>query len=203
MLLNCTVRNVDGDPIMGIPIYSFYLAEPSKMYFGYSNSAGEVRFWSCPGSNDYQQYSIICPQGSKWRIFFQIPYHPFSGISADLCIPLHGTTDANANITLNIAPGMIAFSNGAFIDVSPQQGLDSPSFGRVYLSQQRSSSSGSISNISTFSLGTDFYGSDVLLLSDIGPTILSRYFSAHSPGMISDAGSAEGQHVQPGMEEDN
>lgn len=72
MFLNCAVRKVDGSPIVGIPIRSFYLAQPSVVYCGYSDSA-EVRFWSCPDTMDQRTYAVCCPEGSDWRIFLNSP----------------------------------------------------------------------------------------------------------------------------------
>lgn len=192
MFLNCTVRTVDEIPLVGVPIHSFYLGDSAIVYYGYSDSTGQVRLWYRPDTSDHRQYPIICPPGSRWRLSFEVPDHPFPGISVDLHVPFNGTTDANANVTLTIAPSTIALSNGSFEEISRRNGIypDSPLSGPYLLSRRNSSSLSNISDISSFSLASDHHGVDVVSMSEVRSIASPPQYPTQSPIGRTEAGDS-------------
>lgn len=186
MLLNCTVRTVDDAPIVGVRAHALYMEEPDRVYCGSSDSVGKIWFWSYPDSSNHRKYSIDCPQGSKWRVFFEVPDHPFPSISVDLHVPHGDLTDANTNVTLTIAPETVALSNGSFGEIGQRNGVNME--GPYLLSRRSSSSLGDISDISSFTLDSDYYGGDVPLLMSDARSMLSPPHSPQPPLGVPDGG---------------
>lgn len=202
VFLNCRVRKVDGSPVAGIYARSLCLAQPSTVFDGCTDSAGEIWGWSHhQDTTDQGQYWLRCSEGSYWRVFIDIPNHPFPSLSADLCIS--GNTDTHANITLIIAPHTVAISNGSMEDISRRNGislrdLTPGSTGPYIAGPRRSSSMGSISGISSFTLDSE----QMPILND-ARSIVSPTHSPRSSGEISRAGDIvleEWFETQTGME---
>lgn len=119
--LNCRVKRVDGSPVLGIYVRSFLLAQLSTVYYGYSDSEGQVCVWTQYDKMDQGKYWLCCSEGSTWRILFDILNHPFQGVSTDLRICEND--DANANVTVTVAPNILALSNGTFEEIARSYGV--------------------------------------------------------------------------------
>lgn len=158
LFLNCRIRAADGSPIEGLQVRSFLLAQPETVYAGRTNSRGEVQAWSRHGAGE-SKFWLCCPNGSDWRFIFDVPDHVFPTVSTDFHVSGH----ADANITLTIAPSTIALSNGSFEDIAERHNVRVPfepdsgpstTEARI-LGRRNSSSLGSISDISSFTLDSE------------------------------------------------
>ncbi|CAN8096763.1 unnamed protein product [Discula destructiva] len=191
LFLNCRVRKADGDPIEGIQVRAFSLAQPDIVYFGRSNDRGVVSSWS-RGSTDEPKLWLCCSDDSAWRFNFDVPDHAFPCTSIDFRVAGH----ADANVTLTIAPSTVALSNGSFEDIAARHNVSwpldanhsSPPTGPLFVGRRDSSSLGSISDISSFSLD-----SETPFIRNVNSYETPVYYS-QSPTAASEAGEITLEH---------